>query len=68
MLAFGHRSSRVFVEDFAAKLPTPPQFTVCALRLFKRWSGCEEFAPGRAQKGSEQNFVLAVCASDGWLS
>jgi hypothetical protein len=28
MLAVGHRSSRVFVEDFAAKLPQSPQLTV----------------------------------------
>ncbi len=28
MLACDERSSRVFVEDFAAKLPQLPQFTV----------------------------------------
>jgi hypothetical protein len=28
-----HLNPRVFVEDFAAKLPTAPQFTVYAIHL-----------------------------------
>jgi hypothetical protein len=32
-LAHCSRNPRVFAEDFAAKLPTAPQFTVCALHL-----------------------------------
>jgi hypothetical protein len=56
-LQMATKTRRVFAEDFAAKLPASPQFTVCAQRLFKRES------PGSAQAGSEQNFVMVWSAS-----
>jgi hypothetical protein len=42
------RNSRVFVEDFAAKLPTPPQLTVYAPRLFKMADALTSSAKGIA--------------------
>jgi hypothetical protein len=50
----------VFVEDFAAKLPTPPQFTVCALRLFERWFGGEELVAGDSANGVRAKFRIGV--------
>jgi hypothetical protein len=57
---------RVFVEDFAAKLPTPPQFTVYALRLFKRWLRSEELVAGESAKGVGAKF-RNCWARFGWM-
>ncbi len=60
------RNSRVFVEDFAAKLPTPPQFTVLAAWLFKRWLKSEESVAGERAKGVRAKFRNCVVRF-GWM-
>jgi hypothetical protein len=56
----------VFVEDFAAKLPTPPQLSVCASRLFKRWLASEELVSGENANGVGAKFRIGVVRF-GWV-